>query len=221
MNLWSLLEGKEDATALYFRGESYSYQKLRQLIVRRVKIWQTHNIRPRQRIGIIADNPFEAIIALFTCAKLNLVFTIIPFEDQFPTQKEIILQDLQPHFITDQNRLISKYIDSPLCSKDVSVIFYTSGSTTQPKGVQHSAKNVLICAREMSEALQLSDNDRALLILPLSFHYGFSILSSILQAGGTLCISEAIFPNQIVQEIKMYQCSVLGTVPHFWILIAL
>lgn len=220
MSLWSLLDGKDSLIALKFRGNSYRYHDLYTLSFQRAKSWQLHDISPNLRIAIADQDPFEIIISIFACARLNLIFSILPPADQTILQKTIILQDLKPHFSTEQGKLIPQNTSAPLCSPDVSAIFYTSGSSSQPKGVQHSAQNLLTCAKEMAEVLALGKNDSALLILPLSFHYGFSILSSIFQAGGTLCLSEAQFPDQIVQEIQKYQCSILASVPHFWQLLS-
>ncbi len=51
----------------------------------------------------------------------------------------------------------------------LAMLLYTSGSTGQPKGVMHSHKNVLVEARNLTNAWGISRHDRWLLYTSMSF----------------------------------------------------
>ena len=61
---------------------------------------------------------------------------------------------------------------------DVVSIFYTSGSTGSPKGVVLSHRNMVAGAVSVSTYLANVADDSLLAVLPFSFDYGFSQLST-------------------------------------------
>ena len=216
MSLIRLIEGKGEAKALCTATQAYTYQDLYEHSIQRANTWRPLIKELHSRIAILDTDPFEIILSIFACSHLGLVFSVLPSYQGFPLWREEILEDLKPHFIAQKDLLSPSFPTASLCASDVSAIFYTSGSTAKAKGVQHSAQSLMLCAQEMVDALTLSSSDRALLILPISFHYGFSILSSTFTSGGCLFLSEACFPTQIWEECDLFQCSTLASTPHFW-----
>ena len=216
MSLIRLIEGKGNAKALCTASKTYTYQELYERSIQRAESWRPLIKSPHSRIAILDTDFFETILSIFACSHLERVFCVLPSYQNLPLWREEILEDLKPHFTAQNGHLSPSFLTANPCVSDVSAIFYTSGSTAKAKGVQHSAQSLILCAQEMADALNLSSSDRALLILPLSFHYGFSILSSIFTIGGCLFLSEAVFPTQIWQELTKFQCTVLASTPHFW-----
>src|SRR5690606_12229401 len=66
---------------------------------------------------------------------------------------------------------------------DMAAILYTSGSTGKPKGVVLSHRNVVEGARSVSSYLENTADDRILAVLPLSFDYGLSQLTTSFLVG--------------------------------------
>ena len=71
---------------------------------------------------------------------------------------------------------------------DVALVLHTSGTTSRPKIVPLSQRNVCASARNIREFLSLSANDRGLNIMPLFHIHGLIAgISAPLSAGGQVC----------------------------------
>jgi acyl-coenzyme A synthetase/AMP-(fatty) acid ligase len=73
---------------------------------------------------------------------------------------------------------------------DLALLLSTSGSTGSPKLVRQSRLNVLSNASAIANFLNIGAEVRPITSLPLHYTYGFSIMSSHLQAGATLLVTE-------------------------------
>ncbi len=75
-------------------------------------------------------------------------------------------------------------------SDDVALVLHTSGTTSRPKIVPLSHRNVCASARNMCRTLELQERDRCLNVMPLFHIHGLmaAILSS-LSAGASVCCS--------------------------------
>lgn len=97
---------------------------------------------------------------------------------------------------------------------DLAGIVYTSGTTSRPKGVALSHRNMLSAARSIQGYLQLAADDRILSVLPLSFDYGLYQLLLSVQCGATLILREGMgFPFEILRTIHDRRVTVLPCVP--------
>jgi len=96
-----------------------------------------------------------------------------------------------------------------ISGKDVAAIVYTSGTTGEPKGVTLSHDNLLHNAHSIVRYLRLTEQDRAMVVLPFSYSYGKSILTSHIMAGGSLVLENSLVYPGLVLE-KMLQEEVTG-----------
>lgn len=76
-------------------------------------------------------------------------------------------------------------------AKDVALILYTSGTTARPKMVPLTHSNLLASASNIAGALQLTDKDRCLNVMPLFHIHGLvgAVLSSIMVGSEVVCAS--------------------------------
>ena len=96
----------------------------------------------------------------------------------------------------------------------LAVLLTTSGSTGNPKLVRISAKNLITNADAIVNYLNLTDSERPLLHLPVSYTYGFSILTSHLRVGATIfCTDESIISRKFWSYLKQSGCTSLPGVP--------
>ncbi|MEX2155177.1 MAG: AMP-binding protein, partial [Gemmatimonadaceae bacterium] len=73
---------------------------------------------------------------------------------------------------------------------DIALVLHTSGTTSRPKIVPLSQRNVCASARNVRESLALSASDRGLVIMPLFHIHGLiASLLAPLSAGGEVCCS--------------------------------
>ena len=94
------------------------------------------------------------------------------------------------------------------------LILYTSGSTGAPRGVVQTFRNVDANARSIVQYLGLTADDRALVILPLYYCYGRSVLQTHLLAGGSLFLDGRFaFPGVVLDALESERCTGFAGVP--------
>jgi len=103
---------------------------------------------------------------------------------------------------------------------DVAAILYTSGSTGQPKGVVLSHRNMVAGAQSVASYLDLRADDRLLAVLPLSFDYGLSQLTTAFLRGASVVLMNHLFPKDIVAMVARERITGLAAVPPLWIALA-
>lgn len=99
-------------------------------------------------------------------------------------------------------------------------IFYTSGSTGKPKGVVVSHQNIVCGAESVASYLHNHSEDRLLAVLPFSFDYGFSQLTTSFCVGGSCYLMEYLFAKEIPSCVAEQQITGLAAVPPIWVQLA-
>jgi acyl-CoA ligase (AMP-forming) (exosortase A-associated) len=100
---------------------------------------------------------------------------------------------------------------------DMAAILYTSGSTGRPKGVVLSHRNMVAGAQSVAQYLENNPEDRILSVLPLSFDYGLSQLSTAFHAGACAVLINHLLPRDIVNAVEKERITGLAAVPPLWI----
>jgi len=110
-----------------------------------------------------------------------------------------------------------KEFDRERCAE----IIFTSGSTGKPKGVMISHKNLIANTSSIVEYLQLTPDDRMLVVLPFYYCYGLSLLHTHLRVGGSIVFNNAfIFLGGVLKSLIDNKCTGFAGVPsHFQILL--
>jgi acyl-CoA ligase (AMP-forming) (exosortase A-associated) len=99
---------------------------------------------------------------------------------------------------------------------DIAAILYTSGSTGKPKGVVLSQRNMVAGAKSVSQYLENNPDDRILTVLPFSFDYGFSQLSTAFYSGACAVLIEYLLPRDVIRAIEREEITGLAAVPPLW-----
>ena len=75
-------------------------------------------------------------------------------------------------------------------------------------------RNIACNTRDIVSYLQLSSNDRALVVLPFYYCFGLSVLHTHLFAGGSVVINnQFMYPEKVLQELETRACTGLAGVP--------
>jgi acyl-CoA synthetase (AMP-forming)/AMP-acid ligase II len=102
----------------------------------------------------------------------------------------------------------------PQRQNDLAVLMPTSGSTGVPRLVMVSHGNLIANTEAIIRSQHLRSDERALLIMPISYCYGASILHTHLyQGGGVVFDSRFMFPDKVLEAINAFQCTTFAGVP--------
>jgi acyl-CoA ligase (AMP-forming) (exosortase A-associated) len=99
---------------------------------------------------------------------------------------------------------------------DMLSILYTSGSTGRPKGVVLSHRNMVTGAESVAEYLGNVPEDRLLAVLPFSFDYGFSQMSTAFRVGAAVVLMDYLLPRDVINMVAKELITGLAGVPPLW-----
>lgn len=99
---------------------------------------------------------------------------------------------------------------------DLAALLYTSGSTGLPKGVMLSHDNLVLGARSVVEYLDNRSTDRLLALLPFSFDYGLSQLTTAFTVGASLVLMDYLLPGDVIHAVTRYRVTGLAAIPTLW-----
>ncbi len=105
-------------------------------------------------------------------------------------------------------------------NRDIAALLYTSGSTGKPKGVVLSHLNMVAGAYSVAHYLQNHPDDRLLAVLPLSFDYGLSQLTTAFLKGASVVLLEYLLPRDVIKAVDKYQITGMAAVPPLWVQLA-
>ena len=231
--------GKDpERTALVVGDRDYSYGELDGLTSEAAAGLRERGIEKGDRVGIMLPNGIDAVVAIQ--ATLRAGAAIMPIN---PTAKHDRVADLLSRsgaslllcdaergeeagkavvdagdvpLVTDIDELASDG-EAPrdrLSESDLAALMHTSGSTGGPKGVMHSHGGLGFVTGSIAEYLELTDQDRILNLLPLSFGYGLSHLMICMRVGATLVLEPGVgLPGTIVKRLEEQEITGLPGVP--------
>lgn len=114
----------------------------------------------------------------------------------------------------------SEYLPHRVIDGDMAAILYTSGSTGRPKGVVLSHRNLVAGAVSVSQYLENTAEDRILSVLPLSFDYGLSQLTTAFHVGASAILMNYLLPRDVIRAVEREKITGLAAVPPLWIHLA-
>jgi acyl-CoA synthetase (AMP-forming)/AMP-acid ligase II len=95
-------------------------------------------------------------------------------------------------------------------------IFYTSGTTSDPKGALHSDGTLLASAIGIERPHAFSADDRVSLVFPYAHIGGPQLLFSALRAGLALILTESFEPDVVIETLSRHGVTLAGPGPAFW-----
>jgi acyl-CoA synthetase (AMP-forming)/AMP-acid ligase II len=108
----------------------------------------------------------------------------------------------------------SSVMPAPRHEDDLAALMPTSGSTGLPRLVKVSHGNLIANTEAIIRSQRLRPDERAMLILPLSYCFGASVMHTHLyRGGGVVYDSRFMFPDKVLHAIDRYQCTTFAGVP--------
>lgn len=162
---------------------------------------------------VISDSEAKAVIV-----HSEFLTMIKEIKDRLPRLQAVIEFDDEAAatrgFAEDSSSSRSTNLSlSDIDSDDEAIIIYTSGTTGKPKGCLLTHGNLIANARQISEWLGFTKDDRLLSIMPLFHMNAVSVTTmSALYAGGSTVVSPKFSASRFWQIISDYQITSFGSV---------
>lgn len=179
-------------------------------------------LKPHQVAHILKD--CDAQLLITSCGKLRSlgddsdeIFdlkNLLLIEDCVNSEAKTLARNLYiwDEFLQlDQHGCLAEVDES-----DIAALMYTSGSTGQPKGVILTHRNMVIGAKSVAEYLNNRLSDRILVVLPLSFDYGVSQLTTCFLVGATAVLINYLLPMEVLNTLVKERITGLAAVPPLW-----
>jgi len=183
-------------------------------------------LKAQQVKHIIEDASISLLVT--NHSRLNSLRSILPSTDSIT---HIVLVDdyKQPEIqgsikVISWQELIALPNSEPaiasISENEATAILYTSGSTGKPKGIVLSHQNMVLGAASVSSYLENSEQDAILALLPLSFDYGLSQLTTAFYVGARCVLFDYFLPKDVLKAISTYGITGLAAVPPLWVKLA-
>lgn len=99
----------------------------------------------------------------------------------------------------------------------LALLLTTSGSTGSPKLVRQSYENITANANSIAQYLNIQEDDRAIMTLPMSYTYGLSIINSHLMQGACIIMNDYTLMNkEFWMLFKEQKATTFGGVPYIY-----
>lgn len=192
------------------------------------------------RVAIFAANSLFAIAALFAAMRAGLVAVPLPVDLRGERLARLLAHcgasaifvssALLPHLesvltrcadlrlvIGDTPSTTLRGTASPVVAinaDELALIAYTSGTTGRPRGVMLGHAALAWNAEAVVGYLRLRRTDRVLLVLPLSYIFGLSIVLTHVVAGASIVLERHfLYPNLALETLHRSACTGFGGVP--------
>jgi acyl-CoA synthetase (AMP-forming)/AMP-acid ligase II len=99
----------------------------------------------------------------------------------------------------------------PASGDDVRWLFYTSGTTADPKGARHTDRTIHAVATGMAGRLQVTEDDRNALAFPFTHIGGITWLFTSLQTGMVNILFQAFVPDVVVKVLAEQGVTMAGS----------
>ena len=174
-------------------------------------------IPTRSVVFILSKNIPGSVAALLGCLNCGAVPLLIGSETDADLV-DSLLQLYRPQYILQPTDLPNRHhlekkaeflgfdifatgeVPYPIY-RDLALLLPTSGSTGSPKLVRHSLNNIEANAKNVAEGLSISLKDRPLLILPMHYTMGLSIICSHLVVGATIVMTEKTLTDRALWKV--------------------
>jgi acyl-CoA synthetase (AMP-forming)/AMP-acid ligase II len=138
----------------------------------------------------------------------------MPIADSFPPMETIggIIEEASS--IPSLTRAAAAVASAGQSPHELAAIFYTSGSTGEPKGVMLSHRNLVSNTLATVQYLGLTKDDSVLVILPFYYIYGNSLLLTHVATGGKVVIDNRfMYPEVVLDSLEESKATGFAGVP--------
>ncbi len=118
--------------------------------------------------------------------------------------------------LPDADVILLEAVPPPTDAEEIRWLYYTSGTTSHPKGARHCDSSVMASGIAMVERQQVGPGDRFGLAFPFAHIGGVSNLVVALSSGCALVIAEAFEPAATTELFARHGVTLVGGGPAFF-----
>ena len=187
-----------------------------------------------QTVGLILENSIQDIIAYLGIINSGKIVHIIPpnitkknFINQINSSNPYIIICSEKNQINFSNfdKDLAIYTNEEIISKStiqekipninkIAYLIYTSGTTSEPKGVPISHEMIEFTTKNIVKVLGYSKNDVDLTPLPLYHSFGLGCLHTSIYVGSTfVLLKNSNNLEDVLNSLKKYNATTLAVVP--------
>ena len=215
-----------------FEGSEYSYFELKEMSSLLAKKLIRHGILGGDRVVLVSENSAMYAAAVFALSEINAWSVLVNARQSRKELTAVIKhskakcvlfttgssKDAQIHANFLKAKTIGKLNCGPIvCTsinkqepeevinngEQVATLLYTTGTTSEPKGVMLTHNNLLFNARNSANYIGLNCNDRVLGVLPGTHIYCLaSAFLPIIFAGGSIKFVPRFKPIEVLQFLR-------------------
>lgn len=232
-DLWNFKKYADLPAVLTEDGKEYRYSEidmLRQELASR--------IRPHTLVLLLADNDIGSLMGYVTCLthgsvpilfqqerdNTGFIYMAEHYAPDYVWLSEIQYSRLRQgldfgyescFYFLGYILLQKKEVSMIKLYPDLALLLPTSGSTGSPKLVRISAENIAANTRSICEYLDLTEADRAVMSLPMSYTYGLSVINTHLFVGGSILLTKAkVIQRRFWEMVNKYHVTFFAGVPY-------
>ena len=196
--------------------EKITYSELIENVKNLIQQIQNTKIKSKELIAVEIQDSHFFIIAALACIEGGYSFLPINYK-MTHFEKKKILQFSKPKIILKiKNKKFNFKIikNSSQNFKKQICIFFTSGTTSFPKGVCHTPQNLINNAKKFNQMLEIKQNINFLHLFPMYYMAGFlnSIICPLL-AGNKIVIFNK---NSLSNYINFWEEVLKNKINYFW-----
>lgn len=105
----------------------------------------------------------------------------------------------------------------PTGEQDLRWVFYSSGTTADPKGAKHSDHSMAAANAGMQWSMEVTSSDRAAVVFPITHVGGMVWLFNVMQTGAQLLMVEVFDPRATPRWLGEHGCTCAGAGTVFWL----
>jgi acyl-CoA synthetase (AMP-forming)/AMP-acid ligase II len=229
--------------AILHRGVSTTYGELWRQVLRAANVLRALGLQPGDRVALWLENSVDYVVAYYAAMEAGAVVVALN-----TALRDAELQWRMAHcgalvLVTGAQAMPTRPATSAASWRVVSpaellagdderdpglvagsdapaAILYTSGTTTDPRGVTLSHRNLVANTRSILDYLQLTEADRVVNVLPFHYSYGNSVLHTHLAAGASIVLENSLlYPHLVVQQIADTAATGFSGVPSTYALL--
>ncbi len=103
-------------------------------------------------------------------------------------------------------------VEAAVSEDDVAEILYTSGTTGVPKGTMLTQGNLFFHADAIIQVLELVEEDRALMVVPMFHGYGITVMLCCFRVGPCFVLLDPFNPEEVFQAVERHRVTFLPMV---------